>query len=183
MDSISYAFMHQFVRDCVKGIGLSVCDVGSYDVNGTFKPLFTGHNYIGLDIMAGPNVDVVAKEMYSYPFDDCSFDIVISGSTLEHVKDTHKWITEVARITKHGGIICVVAPLSIALLHYHPYDCWRIMPEGMTFLMEEIAGLEMIYCKRSEPADDKEGLDLLGVKRRRGRGTKTIHTVGVGRKR
>ena len=40
--------------------GGSVLDVGSYDVNGTYRPLFpAGWDYLGVDIEKGPNVDLV----------------------------------------------------------------------------------------------------------------------------
>ena len=43
-----------------------VLDVGSLDVNGTYRPLIEGRgwSYCGLDIRRGPNVDVVAADPY-----------------------------------------------------------------------------------------------------------------------
>ena len=38
---------------------LSVIDVGSYDMNGSIKKLIPENNYTGVDIMKGPNVDLV----------------------------------------------------------------------------------------------------------------------------
>lgn len=120
---------------------MSVCDVGSLDINGSYRFLFPDHRYTGIDITLGSNVDVVV-ESYNYPFRDETFDVVISGSTLEHVKDTHKWIIELKRILKKGGWICIIAP---SMYMHHPYsvDCWRVYPDGMKFLLEEVAGLEM----------------------------------------
>ena len=58
--------MHQsvlnFVKEMVDRYGLAgkaVLEVGSYDVNGTVRPLFNGP-YLGCDITVGPSVDVVA---------------------------------------------------------------------------------------------------------------------------
>ena len=45
---------------------LKVLDVGSYNVNGCYKEIFTeyGHRYTGLDIENGPNVDICGITVY-----------------------------------------------------------------------------------------------------------------------
>ena len=50
-------FYHKY---CEKNIeNKKILDVGSYDVNGTMKPIFEKGQYIGLDMEEGPNVDIV----------------------------------------------------------------------------------------------------------------------------
>lgn len=152
MDRPSYYLMKSFVRRQLKRMnGLSVCDVGSCNVDAkselTFRELFWRHKYIGLDITEGKNVDVVSKELYRYPFDDETFDVVVSGNTIEHIKDLHKWVLELKRITKKEGLICIVGPSAFHMRHLHPVDCWRVYPDGMKFLLEEIAGLEVIKIR------------------------------------
>jgi len=51
-------FVENFAPPSLNGVA-SVLDVGSYDVNGCYKNLFTdvGYNYTGLDMAKGPNVD------------------------------------------------------------------------------------------------------------------------------
>ena len=53
--------MKWFVDHYVKKEGAKVLDVGSYDVNGSYKKLFDGMNiqYVGLDIEAGDRKSVV----------------------------------------------------------------------------------------------------------------------------
>ena len=43
---------------------VTVLDIGSYDINGSYRKLFaqTKVKYIGLDIEKGPNVDLVVKD-------------------------------------------------------------------------------------------------------------------------
>ena len=36
-----------------------VFELGSYDINGSIKPLFSFNEYIGVDVSEGPNVDKV----------------------------------------------------------------------------------------------------------------------------
>ena len=50
-------------------------------------------------IEEGENVDIVTDKLYDYPFEDNSFDIVITGSTMEHVVDIYRWVKELSRIT------------------------------------------------------------------------------------
>jgi len=143
---------------------LRIIDIGSVDVSGgTYKSLFENENweYLGLDLEPGPNVDIVSSDMYDWPVDDESFDIVISGQCIEHVEDTHKWICEVARIAKKGGTICVIGPWACPE-HRYPIDCWRIFPDGMRFLIEKIAKLEPLDIYRN----DHPAMDCVGIARK-----------------
>jgi SAM-dependent methyltransferase len=71
---------------------------------------------------------------------DNSFDVVFSLSVAEHVRKLWTWITELRRITKPGGLVICVNPVSWPY-HESPFDCWRIMPEGWKALFEDF-GLE-----------------------------------------
>ena len=150
MDGISYGLMSDFVNKYITVKNLSICDVGSLDINGTYKPLFEGYSYTGVDIVEGQNVDVVSKDLYQYPFVDKAFDIVISGSTIEHIEDIFRWVKELARIVKKGGLVCIIGPSMFRNIHQHPIDCWRIYPDGMRYLLDKVAGLEVLEVRRSK---------------------------------
>lgn len=66
--------------------GVSVLDVGSLDINGNNRYLFTNCDYTGIDIGAGPNVDIVCKGHEFKPKDNHKFDVVISTECFEHDK-------------------------------------------------------------------------------------------------
>ncbi len=150
MHGTSLEEMKSFVdRLFPKDRKLSVCDIGSYDINGTYEGIFKGHSYVGVDIEPGPNVDVVAKSVYEYPFPDEDFDVVVSGQTIEHVENLIVWIQEVARLVKPGGFVCIIGPFN-APEHRHPIDCWRVLPDGMKFLLKDVAKLEMIEIRVNE---------------------------------
>ena len=121
----------------------NVLDVGSYDVNGTYRPLVEdrGWTYTGLDIEAGPNVDIVAKKPYKFPVKANTYDVVMSGSTMEHVEAIWLWIPELVRVLRPGGLLAVVTHWQFPE-HRYPVDCWRIMPDGMTYLFEQTGLLE-----------------------------------------
>ena len=100
MHKESFAQMALFAIKYCRDPGLHVADVGSYDVNGTFRELFEHCSYTGLDIVEGPGVDRVITVD---DFGSEQYDVVISGSTLEHVEDMQKWMDNCASITKGGG--------------------------------------------------------------------------------
>ena len=119
-----------------------VLDVGSLDVNGSFRALVEskGWEYTGLDVVAGKNVDVVSSE-FEYPFPDGWFDIVISGSTMEHVTAIWRWVPELARLLRPGGLLVIVTHMAWDV-HQWPVDCWRILPDGMKYLFDVTEALE-----------------------------------------
>jgi len=128
------------MRDLLRRIyspGLSVLDVGSRDVNGTYRPIVEGYGmkYTGLDAEAGPNVDLISS---AYDLPMCQFDIVISGQTLEHLTQPHKAVEEMKRVCRPGGWVVLIAPFTF-VEHRYPIDCWRFLPDGMRFML---AGFE-----------------------------------------
>ncbi len=158
MHESSYNLMKSFVREHLSDkTGLKVCDIGSMNLNGTYKDLFKGHDYTGMDMMPGRNVNVVSEGLYTFPFSNDLFDIVISGQTLEHVKNLHLWIIEIVRITKQKGLVCIIAPM-VWKEHKAPIDCWRIFPDGMKFLLEEIGDLEIVKVVKG-----REKIDCMGI--------------------
>ena len=158
--------MHDYSMRLMKAFASTVAesttilDVGSRDVNGTFRHLFPGRPYVGIDIEAGDGVDVVV-EPYSYPFEDNRFEVIVSGSTLEHVRRPWKWMKEIARILKPAGRVCVIAPYAYPY-HEHPVDCWRVYPEGLRALFED-AGLTTLEI---EMQDDTDGGVIPGLNER-----------------
>jgi len=110
---------------------LKVIDIGSTDINGSYRTLFDneGWDYQGVDLEAGPGVDVVLTSPYVLPFASRSVDLVISGQAFEHVE--FFWMTwmEMVRILKPGGRIFLIAP-SRGPEHRHPQDCWRFYPDA-----------------------------------------------------
>lgn len=114
-------FYHKYCEDNIEN--KKILDVGSYDVNGTMKPIFQKGQYIGLDMEQGPNVDIVGVS-HQIPFEKDEFDIVISSSCFEH--DDMFWISyqEMCRVLKPGGYMYVQAP-SNGPYHGWPGDNWR----------------------------------------------------------
>lgn len=115
---------------------LVIYDLGSQDVNGSYRPLFDSPHWqlVGIDTSAGKNVDTVLRNPYIWrEIATGSADVVISGQAFEHIE--YFWISmlEIARILKPGGRCCILAPSS-GPEHRYPVDCWRFYPDGMRAL-------------------------------------------------
>ena len=154
--------MARFVDDYLRPLAdraVEILDVGSQDVNGTYRPLFSdpAWRYSGADVAAGPNVDIVLRAPYAWrELRANAYDVVVSGQTLEHVQ--YPWVTtmEIARVMRAGGICCLIAP-STGPEHRFPFDCWRLLPDGAVALARH-AALETI-----EAYSCHEPVDAVGV--------------------
>ncbi|MCJ8499396.1 methyltransferase domain-containing protein [Desulfatitalea alkaliphila] len=112
---------------------LLIYDVGSQDVNGSYKGIFANSlwRYRGVDMAPGKNVDIVLRHPYRFrTIPSRSADVVISGQAFEHID--YFWITmlEITRVLKPSGLCCILAP-SAGPEHRYPKDCWRFFPDGM----------------------------------------------------
>jgi Methyltransferase domain len=131
------AFRERYLSERVKE-PLRILDVGSQDVNGSYRAIFSEPlwAYTGLDMTAGNNVDVVLRTPYVWnEVASRSADVVISGQAFEHIR--YFWMTmlEIARVLKVGGICCILAPSS-GPEHRYPVDCWRFYPDGLASLAQ-----------------------------------------------
>ena len=146
---------------------LRVVDIGSYDVNGSYKPFFDqpSWHYTGVDLAAGPNVDVVLSSPYKLPLASHSADVIVSGQAFEHIE--YFWLTwlEMARVLKPGGMIFLLAP-SRGYEHRHPQDCWRFYPDSYLALAN-YAGMKLLEVETDwEPHPDPDSApwgDTVGV--------------------
>jgi len=148
MHKKSYEIIKDFTRKHLhKDRPLKILDVGSFDVNGTYRPIFDNPEweYTGLDMVTGPNVDVVAKSLYDFGLPEGEYDVVISGNTIEHIEAIWLWVKGLAFVLKRGGWLCITSPTKIHI-HRYPIDCWRVMPDGMKYLIGQCAGLDVLSC-------------------------------------
>ncbi len=124
---------------------LTILDLGSMDINGSYKPFFNypKWHYQGADLEAGKNVDVVLSSPYAWKeIKKNSQDVVISGQTFEHMDFFWVGLQCIERAVKPGGLICIIAP-SRGYEHRYPVDCWRFYPDGFRALAK-YCGLELL---------------------------------------
>jgi len=76
----------------------NVLEVGSLNINGSIRQFFQQCNYVGVDLGAGRDVDVIAKgEDLSYA--DGSFDVVASCECFEHNPEWAKTFGNMVRMS------------------------------------------------------------------------------------
>lgn len=110
--------------------GYTVLDVGARQdpTQDSYRDLFTGYRYTGMDIVSGLNVDIVGYRGLTE-----RYGIVISGQVMEHVRYPWEWLTRLAGL--FTDYICIIAPNQWPE-HRYPRDCYRFLPDGMTALFE-----------------------------------------------
>jgi SAM-dependent methyltransferase len=79
------------------------------------------------------------------PFEDKTFDTVLSVQVLEHTPTPGSLIVEMARVMKDDGIMILTAPFSFRL-HEEPDDYFRYSPHALRKLCRD-AGLEITHIE------------------------------------
>ena len=97
--------------------------------------VFNCSEYVKMDVEKHDGIDVIGRAE-NIPFQDNSFDSVVSTQVFEHVSDPEKSAREVYRVLKTGGHLLVTVPQTNEL-HSEPNDYWRFTRFG----------LENLFCK------------------------------------
>jgi SAM-dependent methyltransferase len=95
--------------------GVRVLDIGSLDINGNNRYLFTNYSYIGVDLGEGANVDVVCKG-HEYK-NEVLFDTVISTECFEHDEFWEKTIINCIALLKAGGLFAFTCATTGRAVH------------------------------------------------------------------
>lgn len=129
---------------------LKILDIGSLDNVGdyNYRDIFdeTNWDYVGLDIVEGNNVDLVITDIYNwFEIDDNSYDVIISGQFFEHLK--YFWLTfsQIERVLKPGGYICIIVPSSGPKHNENMLDCYRFHESGL-IAMAEYVDLDVLHA-------------------------------------
>jgi SAM-dependent methyltransferase len=93
---------------------VSVLDVGSLDINGNNRYLFSRCKYYGIDICSGKNVDEVISAYNFYMNEHTesftsgkSFDTIISTEMLEHDREWYKSLQAMYELLRPGGLLVI----------------------------------------------------------------------------
>lgn len=125
-------------------------DVGCGDK--PYENIFRNVNeYVGIDLpieqsanKSEKNADIFCSAL-KLPFEDATFDTVLSTQVLEHVPDPRLMFSEMSRVLKKDGILILTAPF-IWSLHEEPHDYFRYTKYGLRYLAKN-SGFEIIYIK------------------------------------
>ena len=133
---------------------LDILDVGSLDTKGNYNysDIFNEENwtYTGLDYQDGNNVDIVVTDIYNwFEVEDNTYDIIISGQLFEHLEFFWLTMSEIERVLKSGGYICIITPSSGPEHGASEHDCYRFHEDGLK-AMAKYADLEVIHTSVDE---------------------------------
>ncbi|WP_020596176.1 class I SAM-dependent methyltransferase [Spirosoma panaciterrae] len=129
--------------------GASIVDVGAGECQ--YKPYFSHARYVSTDwcgttdhhaYSAGIDYICSADDM---PFEDASYDFVLSNQMLEHVRYPERVIAEMSRILKPGGLLFLTAPQTWEE-HEVPHDYHRFTQYAMKAYAAEY-GFEVLEIK------------------------------------
>ena len=107
--------------------------------------------YLGLDILPGPNVDLVgdAHEL-SAVLGDRKFVAIFSTSVFEHLLMPWKVALEMNRVLEPGGIVYTSTHQTWPV-HEEPWDFWRFSRHAWQALFNAATGFEIIEAVVGEP--------------------------------
>jgi len=97
-------------------------------------------NILNLDLIAYPNVDIVA-DAHALPFRDESISIILFKNVLEHIRDPSAAMAEIRRVLKPGGLLYIKLPF-LQPFHAIPDDYQRYTVSGMKELLKEYEELD-----------------------------------------
>lgn len=145
--------------DIFSQFNLRILDVGGRDLNQdrSYKTLFESivNLYHIADISPGEMVTHLMPGLYSIPSADNYYDLIVSGQTIEHVKNPFRLVAEMKRVLKPNGFIILIAPSTGP--RHDVIDCWRIMDDGFKAIAEDV-GLEVIDDWIDKTATDKKSI-------------------------
>lgn len=104
-----------------------VLDFGGGQSTSYSRYLPSGPTYASVNISAEFNPTHLVEPGATLPFDDGTFDAVLSFNVFEHIRDDIAALSEVTRVLKSGGALHVSVPW-IYPVHGHPDDFHRHTP-------------------------------------------------------
>jgi hypothetical protein len=84
-----------------------VLEVGARNINGSVRTLFDAARYVGIDVMPGPGVDVVASGAEYVP--DASPDVIVCCEVLEHTAAASAIVAHALSLLPAGGVLLLTA--------------------------------------------------------------------------
>lgn len=138
---------------------LEILDVGSLDPQGNYNysDIFDEENwnYTGLDYEAGNNVDIVVTDIYNwFEVEDDTYDVVISGQFFEHLEFFWLTMSQIERVLKPGGYVCIIAPSSGPKHGGDMKNCFKFYEDGLRALAKYV-NLDVIHTSVNESDEAK----------------------------
>ena len=140
-----------YARAVFHDFGGKVLEIGSKDYGNTqpFREVFRNTDYVGVDLEAGKNVDLVVDlERGLGPLAGRKFDLIIICSVLEHSQ--RPWIVaeHIQSLLAEEGALLSCHPW-VWRYHKYPDDYFRFSPKGIMSLFRELGFWLPVYYASS----------------------------------
>ena len=151
---------------------LEILDVGSLDGKGNYNysDIFDEENwnYTGLDFEAGNNVDIVVADIYNwFEVENETYDVIISGQLFEHLEFFWLTMSQIERVLKPGGYVCIIAPSAGPKHGGNMENCYRFYEDGMK-AMAKYVDLEVLKTGVDSREEAKPWYDAILVAKKPG---------------
>ena len=136
--------LYQNVSKLITNLNGKLLDVGC----GTkpYENICNVDEYIGLEIGDEGNRQHNYADVFydgkTIPFEDKSFDSILSNQVFEHVFNPNQFLKEINRVTKVGGKFLITVPF-VWDEHEQPYDYARYSSFGLRYILDK-HGFEVI---------------------------------------
>ncbi len=151
----SSALFEEFLREVRALPPGAALELGARARSGTtYREFIPAHlSYTGLDIVEGPNVDIVG-DVHDLPPElaDGSFGLVFSIAVFEHLAMPWKAALSINRVLSTGGLVFVGTHQTFPV-HEAPWDFWRYSDRAWHSLFNRATGFEIIRTALGQPAD------------------------------
>lgn len=116
-----------------------------------YEKLFGSTQYIGLEIDTDENRRSKNADFFydgiSFPFQDSEFDSVVTNQVFEHVFHPDRFLREINRVLKVGGILLMTVPF-VWDEHEQPFDFARYSSFGLEAMLKN-HGFEILENRKS----------------------------------
>lgn len=140
-------------REFLEDPGITrILDIGGRPrVGPSRKNAFPGKELLILDILDGPEVDIVGDVHEVSKITDEKFDAFLSIATFEHLIMPWKAAIEINRVLRPGGIGFVVTHQTVGV-HERPWDFFRFSEWAWKGIFNVHTGFEIVAADMSQPA-------------------------------
>lgn len=117
-----------------------------------YADLFASSEYIGLDRDTPETRRRNKADVYydgdTFPFPGGGFDSVVCNQVLEHVFDPERFLSEINRILREGGVLLLSVPF-VWDEHEQPFDYARYSSFGLKYLLEN-RGFRIVAQRKTQ---------------------------------
>ena len=149
-DDPYHAVFADFIALANERSGYRVLELGARGAQ--VDPRLRGfREYVGFDIHAGPNVDVVGDVHALSSLVGGQFDAVYAISTFEHLAMPWKAVLKINAVLADGGLLFLATHQSWPP-HELPWDFWRFSTAAFQVLLNRHTGFEILRAESGLPA-------------------------------